>query len=341
MRKGLSTIIVLAVVLLPISFLYTAQADEATSTSDVSLTADALSTTDVSDAQVESQTEDKIPEVVDEAIEAPSLEPELETEVATSTENIEASTTPEEINPLGGETSKSEEIIVEPKPEYVPTIPTTLTTLPENQLDWTGSDDPAFVIDEHFFSTELVPVSVTGPDEIFLPTQAVTEFPQENIQNENLISNALSAFTGFMRMLFDVRLAKADSLPEASVLNSLGEIDKNIVPLIAMIDGKTVIKLDRGRAFRPGAYTLAVNYENKIIKRDFTWGVLAINTNKAAYTSGEEAYIQMASLNKHGHTLCNSKLELQITNITNGSNSQTNTFTTDPSTKLGASGSIT
>ena len=273
------------------------------------------------------------PEVIEEPVEVViEVEPEPQIETATSTPEADLFK-PE----VATDSTSSQQAIIPEVPEEIISPPlnadvsasddpakgrdlATLTPLPENQNDWTGSDDPAFVIDEHFFSTELVPVSVTGPDEIFLPTQAVTEFPQENIQNENLISNALSAFTGFMRMLFGVRLAKADSLPEASVLNSLGEIDKNIVPLIAMIDGKTVIKLDRGRAFRPGAYTLVVNYENKIIKRDFTWGVLAINTNKATYTIGEEAHIQMAALNKHGHTLCNSKLELQITNITNGSN---------------------
>src|SRR3989344_5723084 len=41
---------------------------------------------------------------------------------------------------------------------------------------------------------------------------------------------------------------------------------------------------------------------------------LVINIDKNQYLPGEEVYIQMASLDDQGNTLCNSKLEIVITN---------------------------
>ncbi|MEA3398233.1 MAG: hypothetical protein U9R06_00620 [Patescibacteria group bacterium] len=48
-------------------------------------------------------------------------------------------------------------------------------------------------------------------------------------------------------------------------------------------------------------------------EQDFSWGVLAINTNKSVYTPLENAYLQMAVLDERGHTLCGADLELEIT----------------------------
>ncbi|MDR3642149.1 MAG: hypothetical protein P4L74_00800 [Candidatus Doudnabacteria bacterium] len=45
----------------------------------------------------------------------------------------------------------------------------------------------------------------------------------------------------------------------------------------------------------------------------FPEGVLAVNTDQAAYQPGENVYVQMASLDSNGHTLCNSNLELDVT----------------------------
>jgi hypothetical protein len=55
-----------------------------------------------------------------------------------------------------------------------------------------------------------------------------------------------------------------------------------------------------------------------ITSKDFTRGVLAINTNKTIYTPGESAYLQMAALDYSGDTLCNAHLILKITNPKGG-----------------------
>ncbi|MDO8601050.1 MAG: hypothetical protein Q7R46_00025, partial [bacterium] len=79
--------------------------------------------------------------------------------------------------------------------------------------------------------------------------------------------------------------------------------------------------------FKPGRQTLKVAYEENgqtyNLEQEFTWGVLAINTNKSIYLSAEArakadlppetAYLQMASLNDMGSTICDTNLKLEIT----------------------------
>ncbi len=74
------------------------------------------------------------------------------------------------------------------------------------------------------------------------------------------------------------------------------------------------------REFRPGKYTLEVTLTTPqaviVSKQDFSWGVLAINTDKSIYKTGDTAYLQMGVLNDQGHTICDAKLALSITGPT-------------------------
>lgn len=78
------------------------------------------------------------------------------------------------------------------------------------------------------------------------------------------------------------------------------------------------IKILRPEDFQPGLYKLKITFEkkNKVFnfETEFSWGVLAINTNKSIYLPNEQAYLQMAVLNEYGHTICNASLKLQIVN---------------------------
>jgi hypothetical protein len=98
------------------------------------------------------------------------------------------------------------------------------------------------------------------------------------------------------------------------------EID-NLNPQIKESGGKFTVDLDHShfqQELRPGQYEVEMEIidgkKTHTQSQSFYWGVLAINTNKSIYSVGEEAYLQLASLDKEGHTLCNSKLELQIQN---------------------------
>lgn len=84
-------------------------------------------------------------------------------------------------------------------------------------------------------------------------------------------------------------------------------------------NGEISMKLKKNKDFKPGLYNVVLkieeNGETQEFNWDFTWGVLAINTNKSIYLSGEEAYLQMAALKDDGHTICNARLEFRILNL--------------------------
>ncbi|MEE8168538.1 MAG: hypothetical protein V3T58_06670, partial [Candidatus Hydrothermarchaeales archaeon] len=77
------------------------------------------------------------------------------------------------------------------------------------------------------------------------------------------------------------------------------------------------VKLDKGRAFRPGLYTLRVETTQDgvttVKEQDFTWGVLAINTHKSIYLPTEEAFIGIAVLDDEGRMVCDAEVVLTIT----------------------------
>jgi len=60
--------------------------------------------------------------------------------------------------------------------------------------------------------------------------------------------------------------------------------------------------------FKPGMYKLSLKLrtpEGEVnIEQDFTWGVIAVNTNKSIYKPGEQVKIGLGVLNDAGETLC-------------------------------------
>ncbi len=75
----------------------------------------------------------------------------------------------------------------------------------------------------------------------------------------------------------------------------------------------SILTIDHPNGFRPGKYTLTIQLENgQTEEQSFSWGVLAINTNRSVYTPGQPAYLQMAALSDTGRTLCHANLSLEI-----------------------------
>jgi hypothetical protein len=65
---------------------------------------------------------------------------------------------------------------------------------------------------------------------------------------------------------------------------------------------------------KPGIYSLSIkdpNYGSEI-KQDFSWGVLAINTDRSIYLSGQTVKLSMAVLDEFGEMVCNAKVQLKI-----------------------------
>ena len=69
--------------------------------------------------------------------------------------------------------------------------------------------------------------------------------------------------------------------------------------------------------FKPGKYTIKItDNTGHTFTQDFTWGVLAINTDKSIYLPGETADLQMAVLDETGNMVCDADVTLRITDPT-------------------------
>lgn len=65
--------------------------------------------------------------------------------------------------------------------------------------------------------------------------------------------------------------------------------------------------------FRPGKYKMVITDSTGATStQDFTWGVLAINTNKSVYLPNETAKLSIAVLDETGNMVCDAKVKLDI-----------------------------
>ncbi|KKQ81713.1 MAG: hypothetical protein UT06_C0056G0003 [Candidatus Woesebacteria bacterium GW2011_GWA1_38_8] len=102
-----------------------------------------------------------------------------------------------------------------------------------------------------------------------------------------------------------------DTTLNAKVFNGKGKIidsfdlDYNDLPEITLNPEKLV----------PGKYILRIfdpDNPNRFIEQDFTWGVLAINTNKSVYKEGETVKLVIAVLDDDGNMVCDALLRIKI-----------------------------
>ncbi len=99
---------------------------------------------------------------------------------------------------------------------------------------------------------------------------------------------------------------------------TLFDVDGEEVPVEVEIVNEidpTVVKILPPSNLKPGRYRLKiVDPYGGVTTQHFTWGVLAINTNKSIYKPFEEAKIAIAVLDEIGNMTCDASLSLEITN---------------------------
>lgn len=142
----------------------------------------------------------------------------------------------------------------------------------------------------------------------------------EENQGLSVITKVPFAFTGELKnwLSIDKAEANASDLVKTVVTNPDGkEID--LVPEITDTDEGMKISLpESGNSFRPGKYALTVQIlsGSTIVTstQDFSWGILAMNTNKSIYSPGEKSNIAMAVLDEAGNMVCDAKVVLRIRN---------------------------
>lgn len=106
---------------------------------------------------------------------------------------------------------------------------------------------------------------------------------------------------------------------QANITNSSGDVF-NIVELYsdmihigeATATQNAIVLIDNNNMPAPGEYTLNFTVGDTTVTQDFTWGVLALNTNKDFYTPGENVDIAMSVLDSVGNMVCDSSLTLRV-----------------------------
>lgn len=82
-------------------------------------------------------------------------------------------------------------------------------------------------------------------------------------------------------------------------------------------EGTFQLIAEKNNDWTPGNYQLDVSaketfFYTRDLTQNFSWGVLAVNTNKSMYLPGETAKLSFGILDELGHTLCDAPLSLKI-----------------------------
>lgn len=102
---------------------------------------------------------------------------------------------------------------------------------------------------------------------------------------------------------------------ELSVTDSQGKlVDPRLIDKTTLDTQTTVTIHPPSFGFRPGKYTIHVaDADGTSSTQDFTWGVLALNTDKSIYLPRETAQMSIAVLDEKGDMVCDANVSLEIT----------------------------
>ena len=236
--------------------------------------------------------------------------------------------------------------------ENVPTKPTVVLkdadSLISGKDGFNPTEDVTFTLETPNYTTEDIKSLVQeGKADVVKDTAGVLGEKVDDPERTQAIDNAVNTIQQTIDTTKELILSPPASLEEpqnepspVSMLRSLIQptvaeaqtsniqtqiLDDNgnpaDIPVSVVTDtttGKRRVQIDRpDRSFRPGRYTLVVTVTTPqailVSQQDFSWGVLAINTDMSVYRPGTTAYLQMGVLNDGGHTICNADLDLIIT----------------------------
>ncbi|HIA92232.1 TPA: hypothetical protein EYO12_03940 [Candidatus Saccharibacteria bacterium] len=110
---------------------------------------------------------------------------------------------------------------------------------------------------------------------------------------------------------------------KTQIINSSGETIEDVETNISYKQKDTVgrdvweVEVTAPAQFTPGEHTAHVSVSDtdgatQSIEQDFLWGVLAINTDKSAYTIGDNALLQLAVLNDNGEPVCDAEVTVGV-----------------------------
>jgi murein DD-endopeptidase MepM/ murein hydrolase activator NlpD len=188
--------------------------------------------------------------------------------------------------------------------EIIPDITAAQNPFEENPLSGTPQNQP---IQTHI---QFDPASLSNQQ----PTQLAVPLSKPATK---ILPLAKKTFTENEPVAFTVANAAPQDL-KISVLDPLGKlVDPYFITVSASLNN-TSVSLNPSRiGFRPGKYTIRItDATGKTTTQNFTWGVLALNTNKSIYTPGQTAHIAMSVLDEKGVMVCDAQVTLVITDPT-------------------------
>lgn len=172
---------------------------------------------------------------------------------------------------------------------------------------------PLIIISFIYFLALRSPDSVKlnlSPQEkqIYLIGQSTDDTPI-NVQASIKPQFALKLIEEKFKNLWTAHASERNDLVTTDIVNLKG--DRNL-KVETTFDEKTkqmLITPVTENKLKPGLYTLNIKVktytgQEEAITQDFTWGVLAINTNKGFYLKGDKVEIGMAVLDNYGITKC-------------------------------------
>jgi len=188
----------------------------------------------------------------------------------------------------------------------------------------TATQSSSSPFDDSFLNSSVVPkTGFTGPDVSSLLPNLDTSNPQPIA---NFVPNKNTKWTISPNTKHDFRSdeqyqVNVDNISSQNLNIEVFDSNGNQIPVdsqnLSTTNG-TSIQVLPPKNFRPGKYTLKITDQNGNIQtQDFTWGVLAINTDKSIYLPNETANLAMAVLDDTGNMVCNAGVTLTITNPSN------------------------
>jgi hypothetical protein len=130
-----------------------------------------------------------------------------------------------------------------------------------------------------------------------------------NILATTLPQFALKLADQKFKNLWEADASEKQSLVEGSATNLKGDVALKVVAKFDAAQKQLTVTPKTVNQLKPGLYKLIILIKNSTgqystITQDFTWGVLAIDTNKENYSVGEQVKIGMAILDDVGNTKC-------------------------------------
>lgn len=208
-----------------------------------------------------------------------------------------------------------------PTENILPSSPLTASSSSETQQIPTQKTQPTATATPSLLPAFAGPENISSPTPFFLPSPTLAP-PETAIQTAGisarirqapvLLRNAKRHFRAREKVKLTIRNSYDPDM-KLTVVHKSGAHAPVIVSTEKNGDDMTY-SLTPLPNFQPGAYTATMtDSQGHTLTQDFTWGVLAINTNKSIYTPHQIANLAIAVLDENGMMVCDAAVTIEIT----------------------------